>query len=33
MIRYLFDKNYDWSLCIAKNIYKMFGSCVIAVDF
>jgi len=22
-IRYVFDKNYGWCLCIAKNMYKM----------
>jgi hypothetical protein len=26
--RYVFGKNYGWGLCVAKNIYKMFGSCV-----
>ena len=26
--RYVFDKNYGWGLCIAKNMYKMFGSVV-----
>jgi len=23
--RYMFGKNYDWDLCVAKNMYKMFG--------
>ena len=31
--RYVFDKNYSWSLYVAKNIYKMFGESVIAVSF
>jgi len=31
--RYMFDKNCDWDLCIAKTIYKMFGNCVVAVVF
>jgi TRAP-type C4-dicarboxylate transport system permease small subunit len=31
--RYVFGKNYGWSLCAAKNMYKIFGSCVIAVAF
>ena len=21
----MFGKNYDWGLCVAKNMYKMFG--------
>jgi hypothetical protein len=29
----VFGKNYNWSLCAAKNMYKMFDSCVIAVAF
>jgi len=31
--RYMFGKNYDWGLCAAKNMYKMFGGCVVAVVF
>jgi len=30
--RYVFGKNYGWGLCVAKNMYKMFGS-VVAVVF
>jgi len=29
----MFGKNYGWGLCAAKNMYKMFGSWVIAVAF
>jgi len=29
----MFGKNYGWSLCEAKNMYKMFGSCMIVVAF
>ena len=28
--RYVFGKNYGWSLCTIKNMYKIFGSCVVA---
>ena len=31
--RYVFGWNYSWNLGAAKNMYKMFGSCVIAVAF
>jgi hypothetical protein len=31
--RYVFDKNYGSSLCIAKNMYKMFGESVVPVAF
>jgi len=24
----MFSKSYDWSLCVIKNMYKMFGYCV-----
>jgi hypothetical protein len=24
----MFGKNYGWSLCVEKNIYKIFDSCV-----
>ena len=29
----MFGKNCDWDLCVAKNMYKMFGSYVVAVVF
>jgi hypothetical protein len=29
----VFGKNYDRSLCVAKNMYKMFGRNVVAVAF
>jgi hypothetical protein len=29
----VFGKNYGWSLYTAKNIYKIFGSCAVAVAF
>jgi len=29
----VFGKNYGWGLCAAKNLYKMFGSCVVTVAF
>ena len=29
----MFGKNYGWSLCKAKNMYKIFGNCVAAVAF
>jgi hypothetical protein len=25
---YVFSKNCDWNLCVAKNMYKIFTSCV-----
>ena len=28
--RYVFGKNYGWGLCTIKNMYKIFGSCVVA---
>jgi hypothetical protein len=28
-----FDKNNGWGLCTIKNMYKMFGSCVVTVAF
>ena len=28
--RYVFGKNYGWGLCAIKNMYKIFGSCVVA---
>jgi hypothetical protein len=28
--RYVFGKNYGWSLCVAKNMHKIFGGCVVA---
>jgi len=31
--KYVFGKSCDWDLCAAKNMYKMFGSCVIAIVF
>jgi len=31
--KYVFSKNYGWSLCIAKNMYKIFGESVVAVAF
>ena len=31
--RYVFGKNYGWSLCVAKNMYKMFGGSVVALAF
>jgi len=31
--RYVFGKNYGWSLCVAKNMYKMFGGSMIVVVF
>jgi hypothetical protein len=31
--RYVFDKKYGRSLCVSKNIYKMFGGSVIVVAF
>jgi hypothetical protein len=31
--RYLFGKNYGWSLYVAKKIYKMFDEGVVAVAF
>jgi hypothetical protein len=31
--RYVFDKKYGRSLCVSKNIYKMFGGSVILVAF
>jgi hypothetical protein len=31
--RYVFDKNCGWGLCAAKNMYKIFGSCAVAVAF
>jgi len=29
----MFGKNYDWSLCVAKNMYKIFGGNVVVVAF
>jgi len=29
----VFGKNYNWSLCVARNIYKMFGGNVVEVAF
>ena len=29
----VFGKNYGWNLCVAKNMYKMFGESVVAVVF
>ena len=29
----MFGKNYDWGLYATKNMYKIFGSCVVAVAF
>ena len=29
----MFGKNYNWSLCVARNIYKMFGGSVVEVAF
>jgi hypothetical protein len=26
--KYEFGKKYGWSLCIAKNMYKIFGCCI-----
>jgi hypothetical protein len=31
--RYVFDKNYGWSLCVAKNMYKIFDGSVVVVIF
>ena len=31
--RYMFGKNCSWGLCTTKNMYKIFGSCVVAVAF
>jgi len=31
--RYVFSKNCGWSLCVTKNIYKMFGGSVIVIVF
>ena len=31
--RYEFDKNYGWDLYAAKNMYKMYGSCVVTIAF
>jgi hypothetical protein len=31
--RYMFGENYGWCLCATKNMYKMFGSCVVVVTF
>ena len=31
--KYVFSKNYGWSLCIAKNMYKIFGESIVAVAF
>jgi len=29
----VFDKNYGWSLCVTKNMYKIFSGSVVAVAF
>jgi len=29
----MFGKNYSWSLCVTKNMYKMFGGNVVAIAF
>jgi hypothetical protein len=31
--KYVFDKNYDWSLCVAKNMYKIFDGSMVVVVF
>ena len=31
--KYVFGKNYGWDLFVAKNMYKMFGRCVVVVAF
>jgi len=33
VFRYVFGKNYGWDLYAAKNMYKMFVSCMVAVAF
>jgi len=32
-IRYVFSKNYGWNLCVAKNMYKIFGESIVTVTF
>jgi len=31
--KYVFDKNYGWSLYVAKNMYKIFDGSVVVVVF
>jgi hypothetical protein len=32
-IRYVFSKNYGWSLCVAKNMYTIFGESIVTIAF
>jgi len=33
VFRYVFGKNYSWSLCVVKNMYKIFGESVVEIAF